>query len=549
MSAEEHLDDGQYLPGSAKEKAAMQALQGELAGIEPEGEPDSIPEYEGLPKLADWWPEPDWKAWVESGLPAQLAADLFFLRKNLPNRPPPPAFGVAADGWARMYLRAIEAMTLMLAGLQMTDTFDSLHKRYEALLEWTPSQLKDKRLDKEIAYAPYGLAKASLRRVRHPFSLTGLMHARRPVIASLGWPLDPDIPADPPWLPVELIDRSSGAVSWQVCRVNGSGYLPSGDEHDDEEMAIIDAILKIKADAREKEEGKGNPFDRPPVTGDIQRTGPDWREGRNISTDEFLARFRFRGIQFGNWVTQKERQNVLNQAWDALHDLTDICGLPPEAASLHGFIVGIAFGARGKPGSAAHWEPDQQIMHFTRMRGAGAIAHEWAHAADNFLGGLAYQSTIDAMTEYRPSDLEITHTRQHAYLTTIRETVRTFPQTTAMMKVKNAMRNRDGYDDALSRNRSIFLRDARQIDGPGGDYWQSTKELWARAFEAWVYDVLSEQGRCSDYLVFGVDEERWTLPGRPSPYPREAERARIGSSISGAMRAWREILSGNVAGD
>lgn len=188
-------------------------------------------------------------------------------------------------------------------------------------------------------------------------------------------------------------------------------------------------------------------------------------------------------------------------------------------------------------------------MHFTRLRGAGAIAHEWAHAADNFLGGLAYQSTIDAMTDYRPSDLEIAHTRQHAYLTTIRETVRTFPQTTAMMMVKNAMRNRDGYDDALSKNRSIFLRDARQIDGPGGDYWQSTKELWARAFEAWVYDVLSEQGRCSDYLVFGVDEERWTLPGRPSPYPREAERARIGSSISGAMRAWREILSGNVAGD
>ena len=59
MGAEEHLDDGQYLPGSAKEKAAMQALQDELAGIEPEDAPDSIPEYEGLPKLSDWWPEPD----------------------------------------------------------------------------------------------------------------------------------------------------------------------------------------------------------------------------------------------------------------------------------------------------------------------------------------------------------------------------------------------------------------------------------------------------------------------------------------------------------
>jgi len=547
MSADEHFDDGQYLPGSAKEKAAMQALQDELAGIEPESATASIPEYDGLPTVADWWPEPNWKAWVESGLPSQLAADLFFLRKNLPNRPPPPSFGVEADAWARMYLRAIEAMKETLAGLQTNDTFDSLHKRYESLLHWAPSLLKNKRLDKETAYAPYGLAKASSRRIRHPFSLTGLMRARRLVIANLGWPLDPDIPADPPWLPVELIDYTTGAVTWQLCRVNGNGYSPSGDAHDDEEMAIIDAILRIKADAREKEEGKGNPFDRPPVAGDIQRTGPDWRGGRNITTDEFLARFRFRGIQFGNWVTQKERQNVLNHAWDALLDLTDICGLPPEAASLNGFIVGIAFGARGKPGSAAHWEPDQRIMHFTRMRGAGAIAHEWAHAGDNFLGVQAYQSTIDAMGDYRPSDREIAYLRQHAYLTTIRETVRTFPETIAMMKVRNAIRNRDGYDDALCRNRSNFLRHARQIDGPGNDYWQSPKELWARAFEAWVYDVLSELGRRSDYLVFGVDEERWTQPGRPSPYPLDAERARIGSSISGAVKAWRDILSAGIA--
>lgn len=551
MSTTDNFDDGRYLPGSAKEKATLQALEDELAGNDdpiPDYETkNSIPEYEGLPKLADWWPAPDWTAWVESGLPAQLAADLFTLRKNIPNRPPPPMFGIPAAGWARMYLRAIEAMQQVLSSLKMNDTFETLQKRFELNLNWTNAQLEN--TNKEIAYAPYALGRSSSRRVKHPFRLSGLIGARRPIIASMGWPLDPDIPADPIWLPIELINRDTGCVTWQVCRVNGNGYLPVGNAHDDEEMAVVEAVLRIKADAREMEEGKANPFDRPPVTGQIQRIGPDWRDGRNIDTEEFLNRFRFQGIQFGNWVTQKERQDLLNHAWDALYDLMDVCKLPPEAASLNGYIVGIAFGARGRGGAVAHWEPDQRILHFTRKKGAGALAHEWAHASDNFLGGLALLSNMSSYYDIHQNPELLDRMCRRAYLTTIDGTAKSFPETTAMMKVKIAMRNRDGSDDALSKNRSTFLRDARKIDGVGEDYWQSVKELWARAFEAWVFDVLSEDQRRSDYLVYGVDEERWTKPGRPSPYPMDAERARIGSSISGAMRMWRNILTKGANGD
>lgn len=542
--ARQRVDDaGQYLPGAAKEKAVTQALVAELAGIE-RGARDSIPEYDALSSVDIWWPEPDWRVWVEEGLPAQLAADLFFLRSNLPNRPPAPSFGIDAAAWSRMYERAADAMQHVLATLKTNDTFETLQSRFEATLGWTSQMIQDRKFDRERALAPYGLGRLSGRKLRHPFALSPLQQVRRPVIARLGWPLDPDIPAQPTWLPVELVNRESGVISWRVCQVSGKGYLPESEAFDDDEMAIIDTILRIKAEARELETGKSSPYDRPSIGSELIRTGPDWRGGRDATADEFLQQFGFRGIQFGNWVPQRERQTLLNQAWDALSDLMDVCQLPARAASLNGFIVGIAFGARGKPGAAAHWEPDRQIMHFTRHRGAGAIAHEWGHAVDNYLGGLAYQSTVDAMPEYRHTAAAIAKYRREAYLTTIRDSVRTFPETKAMQSIKLAMCNLQGLDDPFAKNRATYLRHAVQIDGLGKPYWRTPKELWARAFEAWVYDSLEASDRRSDYLVFGVDEERWRRPKAPSPYPLDEERALIGGRINSAMKTWRPLLSG-----
>jgi len=520
----------------------QQQIQDELDGKEATSVPEFVPEYEGLPTLDDWWPEPDWRAWVANGLPAQLAADLYFLRKNLVNRPPSPSFGVDAPTWVRMYHRAVDAMKKTLAGLSMNDTFATISWRYEAILEWQDGMTRDKRISVENRLAPFGLGKGYRRRLNHPFGLSHLMDLRRRYIAAYGWPTDPDIPTDPEWLPLEIINRATGEVCWKVCKSSSKGFLPGEQGHDDEEMAIIEAIVQIKADARDKESGSTNPYDRPPVAGEVVREGPDWRDGQHVTTEEFLKRFRLRGIQFGNWVTQKERQDFLDQAWDALNDLMDICGLPPEAASINGFIEGFAFGSRGKPGSAAHWEPEHRVLHLTRKRGAGALAHEWAHAMDNYLGVAAYRALVSAAGDYPPPQYEQKHNLIHAFLSTLRETGGVFPPTKAMMRVKVVMRNRGGNDDPLCRNRSTYFAHARQIDGVGGTYWQSNEELWARAFEAWVHDALEASARRSDFLVYGVDEECWDKAGRPSPYPLGEERAHIGGVIAAAIRNWKPAI-------
>lgn len=69
-----------------------------------------------------------------------------------------------------------------------------------------------------------------------------------------------------------------------------------------------------------------------------ERLGKDWRKGKDITPEQFGDTFGFRGVQFGNWVSQgkggKERQGMLNQAYDALMDLSSILNVPPKALSL-----------------------------------------------------------------------------------------------------------------------------------------------------------------------------------------------------------------------
>ena len=44
------------------------------------------------------------------------------------------------------------------------------------------------------------------------------------------------------------------------------------------------------------------------------RVGEDWRKGQDITPETFAAVLPFRGVEFGNWVTQAERASLLNSA-------------------------------------------------------------------------------------------------------------------------------------------------------------------------------------------------------------------------------------------
>lgn len=127
-----------------------------------------------------------------------------------------------------------------------------------------------------------------------------------------------------------------------------------------------------------------------PYRSDAPRVGPDYRKGRDVTGDDILREFGFRGGEFGLWTNQADRQQHLNQCFDALHDLARVLGVPPKAISLNGEL-GIAFGARGQGKAAAHYEPARVVINLTKTHGAGALAHEWGHGVDDYMGRLAWR--------------------------------------------------------------------------------------------------------------------------------------------------------------
>lgn len=137
------------------------------------------------------------------------------------------------------------------------------------------------------------------------------------------------------------------------------------------------------------------------------RTGADRRmPGEDISSDRLKETFKFKGVNFGNWMkgdaNTQERQLHLNHAYDSFMDLAEVLDVPPEAMSLNG-MLGVAIGAQGSGGfAAAHFVPGVNEINLTRESGAGSLAHEWAHALDHYFArqaGMA-RATDPFLTEH-----------------------------------------------------------------------------------------------------------------------------------------------------
>lgn len=105
------------------------------------------------------------------------------------------------------------------------------------------------------------------------------------------------------------------------------------------------------------------------------------------STEELKNSFGFRDIQSGNWVLKDKASaefHVKNAA-ASMMDLSDIVGIDPKSLAFGGRLA-LAFGARGRKGALAHYEPVQRVINITKMKGGGSLGHEWFHAIDNILG-------------------------------------------------------------------------------------------------------------------------------------------------------------------
>lgn len=160
-------------------------------------------------------------------------------------------------------------------------------------------------------------------------------------------------------------------------------------QYDDPWKALIKPGKKTSESDLEERRQKAD-LDRQlhvPHLESVKRYGEDWRGGQDVTAEKLLEDFGFRAVEYGEWLPQKERQAVINMAYDSFADLANALGLEPKNMSLDGRLA-VAFGSRGRGGKGAalaHFEPERFVINLTRMNGAGSMAHEWFHAFDRMV--------------------------------------------------------------------------------------------------------------------------------------------------------------------
>jgi len=178
-------------------------------------------------------------------------------------------------------------------------------------------------------------------------------------------------------------------------RGDGAGYEIWRDVTDRKRVKVVDQVFPTREAALEYMAKNAQAIIETNTTfgeADLPRPPSEERVGEPRRTgdardSDFMDVFGFRGVEFGNWNNQQERQQLLNDAYDGLLDLADVMVVPPRAISLDGDLA-LAFGARGHGLSSAraHYEPAKAVINLTKMNGAGSLAHEWFHALDHYFG-------------------------------------------------------------------------------------------------------------------------------------------------------------------
>jgi hypothetical protein len=138
---------------------------------------------------------------------------------------------------------------------------------------------------------------------------------------------------------------------------------------------------KEKAKNAPKKSTENAKWERKAVAEHLRKGG---RKTKVEKPEDLIKQFGMRGVEFGHWVNDSSGKYHLGRSAEAFSDLADVLGIDDKDVSLNKRLA-IAFGARGKGGALAHYEPSRKVINMTKHGGAGSLAHEWGHALDNIM--------------------------------------------------------------------------------------------------------------------------------------------------------------------
>lgn len=581
-------DAGEKIGGARKDFSRTALNADELAGMTDAEMADRV-------RKDNVWPKPDFAAMAESGAdPAALAA-VKIIRDRIARV---PSVSTRRDHSETLAWYA-ETLAAARDDLLACKTMEDVAGAYDRVAETVGLRSSDPGFFR----AEGGARLAVISRGRfNPLYLSGPDRRKARKMVEDGFPEPP-----PPFLRGRSVSQRRSNGQWYVTK---GRYVVSPDFASRED-ALEWAKEEYEARKSDPSAQRGKSPSRPHLD-NLEREGlPDWREGREVSPDDFIETFGFRGVEFGEWLPDDERQTVLNLGYDSFMDLARCLGMEPGQISLGGRLA-VAFGARGQGGFAAHYEADREVINLTRLSGAGSLAHEYGHALDHLMAhgsearmavrslsgwrsphsrcdeALAHRGApvVEAGNEVLSAIYKRPQTRAEriAYLENRIETVEGYARNwrkaadaeservrqggrysrVTARKLANGLRTclaslddlraalaavgRSPEDATFAPVASNFFSEAVAISGKSG-YWARPTELFARAFESFVEDRIEAEGGRSPYLVSFTKPEFYPPEiFKGNPYPAESERERLSGAFDRLVAAYVPLVR-NMAAD
>jgi hypothetical protein len=260
---------------------------------------------------------------------------------------------------------------------------------------------------------------------------------------------------------------------------------------------------------------------------------------RQVTPAQLASNWGLKAVQYGNSLSDGESSRLTYWANASFMDLSDLLRI--NVLKLNQAMgLGLDLATRGRKGSVATYHPTYKVINLNRQGGDGSLAHEWAHALDHWMGirrngeGFLTESTPKEGSATRESEravaaiMQFIHGTNYTDPVTVKAGDRNYYQFPPIdLDIKPEQFYRDLVRKWSARYRVTRMEQEKMaaqvaraygvesitvdMDSSGSDqylgskkmgkpYWIQRVELFARAFEGYLMDLMDRQNMASDYL-------------------------------------------------
>lgn len=321
--------------------------------------------------------------------------------------------------------------------------------------------------------------------------------------------------------------------TWFVTNKNSPYIWRSGFHSKNEAEEFVLENVKVKDDQLTTKKTKTRTKKEiPPQLENIERIGKTIRENNiNAKGEHYLKNYCFKGGQFGNWLTEKDRVVSMNMAYDSFFDLSNLLNIDAHDIGLNRNL-NIAFGARGYGTASATYSLEYRVINLTKTRGAGSLCHEWIHALDHYIA-IKNGYPLTMFSDLIDKNLDV------------RSNVKILDNYPAFAELIKVMKYGVENPNSNFRTFSKFYKDSLFLDKTKGydDYYTKPCEMLARASSAYVYLKAKKNELVSDYLLGHAYRQAYVDDKTYKEYylyPIDKEMEQFGKAFENALIELKE---------